>query len=1140
MKSLYILPVLLWALTLSAQQQPHQHTNECKYDQLQKAFEQNEPQAYQLYLQVLQATLDRLEEEREQRDTAPTQDCPNGVKIIPLYFHIMHNGGSPTAPGNNNFTVAEISAAVDNLNKHFAGNNYNLERVPDEFWEKKTVAANTCIQFCWNTSDITRVNVAQAPYVHTMFDASGAIKEQEDIKASPLKNTCEYLNVYTGNYGFGLTTGGLLGYAYNLFSSSASVHIDDNTFVPFGPLTNHADTNATSFPHEVAHFLGLSHVWGPYNITDSMWTILNTNATLFCSVDDGIYDTPLSGRPCDGSGPGVPQLVQNASATHCSGVRVMWTNFMDYTRRDWRVNFSKGQALFMRYYMEYAKAVFSNTSGCTSAANFLNGETRCTGAAINCNTAPSTAPTAILNLCNSDTVNLLRYQHNWGYNTAKSPATEYTWRKNSLTGTVVEFPAKEPVYRKGTICKPDTTVYFLNMKCALTGTEQLAGKVTVLAYSTPEQLVKKYLRNGDCQYGPKPGFTATDSAAGCHQLVSFTQQNNPAFPTTVSGSIRYTVTFDPQVLGPCCTNNCTRYDTAYYYCHVPVNSCPGVAVSGGINAMELSPCPDLNFNTLYNGYENNLVSIFDPQNNINSFYYFSDVLRTVPFNPATDYVYNGNGCDEGSDVVIYTALGCDTDHDNVPNTYITLGSITLMQPAAPARAPTLSYTINSSQDCVYKINKACSSDNVTPSPIPIAVCGTTNMPPVTFSVLTSSGCTGTFVVAKPDCPNCTVTNCVTSGFTGGAETICSGERLSSGLPAITITASSGPVINLFWATLPLNQGGGTIYPQLSDDLPEWKGPVFTHSNPASGAPETQTLYAYAMCDDDNNPATPPVYTLLGQYVVTINPVPNGRMVPVCHNDDSLQYFIEIQLFTHHAGNSYTATNSFNASTLTFNAAGTKQFGPFPNGVDVSVHFETTGGCALEETFNKSCLSSSCTNPEIAFDKICLNNNSSEYFVDVSITGNTNGYLYEVTNNLNSDTNYISMQEPTVRLGAYPSQNIVDVKVVDYSQRTCFTQSGPLTQACTFLSVSDFTNKVLIYPNPATDFITVRFPNTTAGNYHVSVYDVLGRKVSDVREILESADKELRISLEDITPGVYFLRVLNDNNQNEKIIRFVKQ
>lgn len=1134
----YLLLALIAAHICSFGQLHHPMPKPCGYDELMMQFAANEPLAYQLHLQATDAAKIQAIEPGSQQQTGPTAECPNGVRIIPLYFHILHKNGNSNSPGDDNFTISEITAAVDNLNKHYAGNNYNLERVQDEFWQKGSVSTNTCLQFCWNPSDISRVNVAQAPYTHTMFNSNGVIKFGEDFKASPLKNTCEYINVYVGNYGMGATTGGLLGYAINLFSAQASVHLDENTFVPFGPLTNYADTNSTSFPHEIAHFLGLPHAWGPFNVEDSVWVILNTSSSYFCNVDDGIYDTPVTGRPCDGNGPGVPQLVQNASVAHCSGVSVMWTNFMDYTRRDWRVNFTKGQANFMRAYLSYAQSAFANSVGCTSAANFLNGETRCTGSAIVCDDAPASAPTAQLLLCNSDTINLLRYQHNWGYNNTKSPSTEYSWRKGSLSGPVVAFPAKEPVYRTGTICKPDTNTYYLNIKCALTGTEELAGIVTVLSYATPEQLVKKYLRNGDCQNGPSPAFSAADLAAGCDQLVVFTQQNNPTFPTTVSGEIRYTITFDPLVLGPCCTANCTRYDTAYYYCHVPVNSCPGVAASGGINAMELSPCPDLNFAALFNGYKNNLVSVFDPQNNINDFYYFRDMMRTIPFNPATDYVYDGNGCDEGSDIVIYTAMGCDVDHDNIPNTYITLGTITLVKPAAPPKAPTLTYTINANQECVYKINKGCSSDNVTPSPIPKAVCGVTNLPPVNFSVLTNIGCTGNFIVAKPDCPNCVVANCVTSGFSGGSETICSGEMLSNGFPEINITANSGPVINLFWSTKLLNQGFGNVYPHVIPDQPDWKGPVFTHSNPATGLPEVQTLYSYAVCDDDNNPATTPIYTLLGQYTVTINPIPNGTLVPVCNSNDSLQYYVEVSLFTHHPGNSYTATNSLNSSTLTFTSVGTKEFGPFSNGVDVSVALETTGGCALEQTFNTSCLSTSCTNPEIEFTKICSDINPSEYYTHVAITGNTSGYLFEVTNNLNDDTSYISMLQPSVQLGAFATQNHVNVKVTDYTHKFCKVESGPLSLPCSAASIDKINNEYILYPNPVSQFLFIRLENPVTTTLSISMYDIVGQLIRKENVVL--GDKsELYVPVNDLGSGVYLLGI-STNFETEKTVRFIKQ
>ncbi len=68
--------------------------------------------------------------------------------------------------------------------------------------------------------------------------------------------------------------------------------------------------------HEVGHYLGLHHVWGPER---------SSNKKKSCDQDDGISDTPLTiGTPFD-------QCVLSRSTC---GSKDMTMNFMDYTRGD--------------------------------------------------------------------------------------------------------------------------------------------------------------------------------------------------------------------------------------------------------------------------------------------------------------------------------------------------------------------------------------------------------------------------------------------------------------------------------------------------------------------------------------------------------------------------------------------------------------------------------------------------------------------------------------------------------------------------------------------------------------------------------------------------------------------------------------
>jgi hypothetical protein len=72
--------------------------------------------------------------------------------------------------------------------------------------------------------------------------------------------------------------------------------------------------------------------------------------------------------------------------------------------------------------------------------------------------------------------------------------------------------------------------------------------------------------------------------------------------------------------------------------------------------------------------------------------------------------------------------------------------------------------------------------------------------------------------------------------------------------------------------------------------------------------------------------------------------------------------------------------------------------------------------------------------------------------------------------------------------------------------------------------------VIVYPNPATTYFTVRFP-LTANRQEIKIYDVTGKVVN---ELMGSGVGELKVPLDGIKNGVYFVKVGN-KLLSEKII-----
>jgi photosystem II stability/assembly factor-like uncharacterized protein len=85
-----------------------------------------------------------------------------------------------------------------------------------------------------------------------------------------------------------------------------------------------------------------------------------------------------------------------------------------------------------------------------------------------------------------------------------------------------------------------------------------------------------------------------------------------------------------------------------------------------------------------------------------------------------------------------------------------------------------------------------------------------------------------------------------------------------------------------------------------------------------------------------------------------------------------------------------------------------------------------------------------------------------------------------------------------------------------------------------LAVSDdsLSESVLVYPNPATDFITISTQENSE-EISVIVYDTMGRQVS--QEHFSAAKTEHRISVEGYSKGIYFVKIFSGTLQTTKEI-----
>jgi hypothetical protein len=75
------------------------------------------------------------------------------------------------------------------------------------------------------------------------------------------------------------------------------------------------------------------------------------------------------------------------------------------------------------------------------------------------------------------------------------------------------------------------------------------------------------------------------------------------------------------------------------------------------------------------------------------------------------------------------------------------------------------------------------------------------------------------------------------------------------------------------------------------------------------------------------------------------------------------------------------------------------------------------------------------------------------------------------------------------------------------------------------------NRFEVYPNPAKSFFTVQLPQS-ANHSQIKIFDVMGKVIKEIATPSARNDNIVRVSLEDIKDGVYFIKA---GDQTRKIV-----
>lgn len=256
------------------------------------------------------------------------QKNTSGIRIIPVVFHVIHDGGS------ENITKQQIISQLDSLNKDFRRMNADTVDTPEAF---DSVAADCRIEFRFANFDPE--GKCTDGIVRVQSPRTEGASNQNGVKELSFWGCQNYLNIWVvRNIGVETNIGGeVIGYAQFPLGGSCSTD---------GVVLNHAFTGNIHSPngttvitargrtatHEVGHWLGLRHIWGDSD----------------CG-NDFIADTPIHKEANFGCY-AWPKLNDCVGGDSIRGE--MFMNYMDYTNDDCMDMFTKGQKAVMDWTLE--------------------------------------------------------------------------------------------------------------------------------------------------------------------------------------------------------------------------------------------------------------------------------------------------------------------------------------------------------------------------------------------------------------------------------------------------------------------------------------------------------------------------------------------------------------------------------------------------------------------------------------------------------------------------------------------------------------------------------------------------------------------------------------------------------------------
>jgi PKD repeat protein len=298
----------------------------CDFDNQQRQYFLAHPEAERAYYDLLR----RADQLARTTTTEQLRVLPDVT--VPVVVHILYTDPS------SNITDRQINDALAVVNLDYSKQNADTTSIISQF---RPLIANVGFQFRLAKLD-PNGNCTTGITRHYTRESDFGTAAVTDVV---YWDRTKYLNIWIVDD----IASGAGGYT---FGGAANCPANDGIVLrssQFGPNTRcTANLCRRSLTHEIGHYFGLPHTWGPSNTPG----LINNSTATNCGTDDGISDTPNTAGYSQGStinGVTLGPCTTTYSPCADAGGRPILSNvqnFMDYA--DCEMMFTLGQRAVMR------------------------------------------------------------------------------------------------------------------------------------------------------------------------------------------------------------------------------------------------------------------------------------------------------------------------------------------------------------------------------------------------------------------------------------------------------------------------------------------------------------------------------------------------------------------------------------------------------------------------------------------------------------------------------------------------------------------------------------------------------------------------------------------------------------------------